>query len=360
MQGFLKIVGSGRRTARDLTTSEAEEAMRQVLDGQATLPQVAAFMAVLRIKEESSDELAAFTRVLRRCSQRLELGLPYLVDVCLPYDGRSKSPSLVPAAALVAAAAGARVALHGRPGQSTPPKYGSGVGDILACLGVAIDLPLHAAATLIEEEQIGVAYAACAQFSPRLELFHAVRSEYGMRSFFNTIEKLINPFGAPNGVAGVFHSPMLARVAGAMQAQDYRRGIVVQGPEGSIDVLCSRRTHLLEFSAPDAAPAEQTIDPAAFGWWQRADEHAVQVATAQDNADLTLRLLSPAGDGQPIEMWRRGALMTAALLIYGAGKAATFAEALAVAQDSLLSGQAFQRLSKLRVASQALWPVAVN
>src|SRR5690348_1258900 len=124
MQKFLKIVGNGQRTARDLTAEEAEEAMTMVLDGRASTAQVAAFIAAQRIKEESSDELAAFARVLRRFSHQVTVTAPYLVELCLPYDGRSKAFSLVAPAAILAAAAGASVALHGRLGQVTPPKFG--------------------------------------------------------------------------------------------------------------------------------------------------------------------------------------------------------------------------------------------
>ncbi|HUC20623.1 MAG TPA: hypothetical protein VMR98_03975, partial [Candidatus Polarisedimenticolaceae bacterium] len=124
MQRFLKIVGNGRKSARDLTIPEAEEAFEMVLNGQASQAQTAAFMAALRIKEESADELTVFTRTLRSYCERLPQPQPGLVDICVPYDGRSKSPLLIPASALIAAAAGAKIGLHGRLGQTLPPKFG--------------------------------------------------------------------------------------------------------------------------------------------------------------------------------------------------------------------------------------------
>src|SRR5690348_9286383 len=112
MQQYLKIVGNGQRTARDLTAAEAETAFTLIMERQASLPQVAAFMTAQRIKEESAEELAVFTQVLRRYCHTTSPGIPHLVDICVPYDGRSKHFSLIPAAALIAASAGARVVLH--------------------------------------------------------------------------------------------------------------------------------------------------------------------------------------------------------------------------------------------------------
>jgi len=350
MQTYLKMVGNGQRTMRDLTSEEAEAAMEMVMDGRASAVQVAALMAALRIKEESSDELAAFTRVLRRYSTRLELDHPHLVDICVPYDGRSKSPVLIPAAAFIAASCGVKVALHGRPGQTTSPKFGVGVGDVLAALHVPVNLSLDEAARLLMHESIGVGFVASEQFAPRLEVFNPIRIDYGMRSFFNTIEKLVNPFGAPAAIVGVFHAPVLPRVANTMQRQGYMRGIAVQGSEGSIEVLTSRKTPILTFDDPAGDPAELTLDPASFGWWERGED--MSNLTNRANADLNIQLLDPANaDASPI--YRRAALMTAALMLLAARKADTFEAALVTVQDALASGDPFARLERLRTAAHA-------
>ena len=110
MQQYLKIVGNGQRTMRDFTAAEAETTMERVLSGQASDSQVAALMAALRIKEESTTELATFTEVMRRYSQRLNSVQPHTVEVCVPYDGRTRTPILLAAAVFLAAACGARCA----------------------------------------------------------------------------------------------------------------------------------------------------------------------------------------------------------------------------------------------------------
>jgi anthranilate phosphoribosyltransferase len=352
MQQYLKIVGNGQRSARDLTAAEAEAAFSLIMERRASLPQVAAFMAALRIKEESADELAIFGKVLRRYCQQTPLSVPHLVDICVPYDGRSKHMSLIPAAALIAASAGARIVLHGRCGQSTPPKFGLGVGDILAALDIATQLPLESAGNLLLDDAVGVTYVDVARFAPALEAFNAVRFDYGMRSFFNTIEKLINPFDAPNGLVGVFHGPVLERVAAAMQQQGYRRGTAVQGTEGAIDVMTSRRTPLMEF-AGDSGLRSWVIDPAQYGGWSH-DEAPTMPITVRGNADLTRQILAARLTLPGLESYRRGALLTAALMVYSAGVAASYAEAVEQVEAVLMSGEAARRLARWQTHSKQL------
>jgi len=340
MQPFLKIVGNGQRTARDLTPDEAEKAIRFILDGRASQAQVGAFMAALRIKEESVEELTTFARVLRESAERIERHDARLLDIGVPYDGRTRAPSLIPAAAFIAAEAGTRIALHGRPGPSTSPKFGVGVGDILAQLSITITGTLSEAATSLDG--YGVAFVASERFASRLEAFNTIRLDYGMRSFFNTIEKLVNPFGAQAGLMGVFHSPVLPRMAETMQALGYRRGIAVQGPEGAIDVLSSRRTNVIQFSEAAPTPFQWTIDPADYGWWEKVED--VRGYSAQENAQLTLQLLDPDNNDPSLAHFRHGALLTAALMILTVELAPDFPNALDLAKEALQNGGALARL----------------
>jgi anthranilate phosphoribosyltransferase len=352
MQQYLKIVGNGQRTARDLTAAEAEAAFTLIMERWASLPQVAAFMAALRIKEESAEELAVFTQVLCRYCHTTSLSIPHLVDICVPYDGRSKHFSLIPAAALMAASAGARVVLHGRCGQSTPPKFGLGIGDIFSALNLAVNLPPDAASALLLDDSIGLTYVDVSQFAPALEYFNSVRLDYGMRSFFNTIEKLINPFDAANGITGVFHGPVLERVATAMKKQGYQRGFAVQGTEGAVDVMTNRRTPLIEFQA--AVDFQSwTIDPAKYGGWTQ-DEAPEMPLNAQTNALLTQQILMPHLVNPGLQHYRRSALLTAALMVYASGKAASYAKAIESVEAALMSGEAYARLARWQTYSMQL------
>ena len=194
-------------------------------------------------------------------------------------------------------------------------------------------------------DEIGVSYVLSEKFSPGLNRFDQIRLDYGMRSFFNTIEKLINPFNAGSAMVGVFHQPVMKRVALAIQAQGYGHGLVVQGPEGSMEVLTSRRNPIVEFQN-DGDLMEWAVDPASFGWRVLIDE-ALPITPA-NNAELTLKMLKP-GDDTPHQ---RSALMTAGLMIYASGKTPTFEAGLTAAQEALSSGIALERLKLWREASR--------
>jgi anthranilate phosphoribosyltransferase len=343
MQRFLKIVGNGRKSARDLTIEEAEEAFEKLITGQTSEAQTAAFMAALRIKEESAEELTVFTRVLRRHSERLEQLRPDALDICVPYDGRGKSPVLLAASALIAAAAGAKIALHGRIGQGLSPKFGVAVGDVMKSLEISVDASLAEAEKILEET--GVSYVRSEKFSPVLNRFDQIRLDYGMRSFFNTIEKLVNPFNAGSAMVGVFHQPVMKRVALAIQAQGYGRGMVVQGPEGSVEVLTSRRNPIVEFQN-DGELVEWAVDPASLGGRDRIDE--VLPITPANNAELTLQMLNPQNDTPH----QRSAVLTAALMLHASGRAVTFELGLENARNVLSSNAALERLQMWREASR--------
>lgn len=342
MQEYLKIVGNGRRTARDLTNEEAEFACTLMMDGRASLLQVAAFMAALRIKEESAIELTAFTRVIHRYSLHLPLQHPHGIDICIPYDGRSKTSILLVASAIIAGACGAYIGLHGRVGQAVPPKFGLGIGDVLAALGIPVDLPLATAGEMLNNTHL--AFVSAVHFAPQLEAFNQVRVDYGMRSFLNTVEKLLNPFGMPTAVVGIFHYPVMERVLETVQQMGYERGLAVQGSEGSIEALTSRRTPILEFNQNSFGLQEWFIDPHAFGWWESASDHTP--LTAENQAALTLQILDPSSNVVPY--YRQSVALTAGLMLYSAGKAVTLAEGVDQAQAALTSGAAQQQLMNLK------------
>jgi len=346
MQQYLKIVGNGQRTMRDFTADEAEAVMELVLSGQASDSQVAVLMAALRIKEESVSELATFTEVMRRYSQRLAEAPPHTVDICVPYDGRSRTPILLAAAAFLAAACGAHIGLHGRIGQTTPPKFGVGVGDVLDALGIPVQHNLAEAGEMLAAYRI--AFVDSATFSSKLERFLPVRLDYGMRSFFNTVEKLINPFNAPAAIVGVFHYPVLARVAETAEKLGYAQAIVVQGPEGSIEALTSRRTPIVEFSSTTALH-EWTIDPREMHIWEEAPA-IVPPLTPSNQADLTLQLLNPSATTSTYE--RNSTLLTAALILYAADLADSIPAGIRLAEIARTSGAAWELLASLRKERQ--------
>lgn len=353
MHDFIKIVGNGRKTARDMTFAEASQAMTLIMEGQATPVQTAAFLAALRIKEETAEELAGFTAVLRCYCHRATVERPELIDLCLPYDGRTKSLSLTPAAACIAAAGGAAISLHGRLGATTPPKFGFGVGDTLEALGVPVDLSLQAAAEGLANPELGLGFVSTWRFAPALEQFNNLRLEYGLRSFFNSIEKLLNPFGATTALVGVFHQPVMFKIALALQAQNYKKGLAVHGPEGSLDVVPTRLTKIVEVQSAWSEPLSWSIEPGEYGLRAKHEtleeaEQDTPALTAQQNTALTLELLQPASRRETLELrnYRAGVVLSAALLLQAAERVENIGAGLQLAQELVNSGAALDRLER--------------
>jgi anthranilate phosphoribosyltransferase len=128
-----------------------------------------------------------------------------------------------------------------------------------------------------------------------------------------------------------------------MQQHGYQHGIAVQGPEGALDVLTTRRTPLMEFNAADALQS-WTIDPAEYGGWGQ-DERFEMDVTPQTCATFTRHIIDPHSSTRELDTFRRGALLTAALMIYASGLATTFADGFNRAHAALTSGAAAQRLA---------------
>jgi anthranilate phosphoribosyltransferase len=144
-------------------------------------------------------------------------------------------------------------------------------------------------------------------------------------------------------MVGVFHGPVLERVAAAMQAQGYRRGLAVQGTEGAVDVLTNRRTPIMEFTSNDT-PHSWQIDPALYGGWSANLEAGMEI-TPKNNATLTRELLDPTSRPEWVS-FRRSTLLTAALMVYASGRTETFAEALDRVHLAYTSGDPLLRLTR--------------
>jgi anthranilate phosphoribosyltransferase len=230
-------------------------------------------------------------------------------------------------------------------GQSTPPKFGLGVGDLLSALGFPVTLSLQAAGDLLNQAHI--AYVDSAAFAPNLERFNQVRLDYGMRSFLNTVEKLLNPFMMPTAIVGIFHYPVMQRVIETIKQLGYSRGLAVQGSEGSIEALTSRRTPILEFSLDGDTLQEWAVDPHSFNGWETAPSDGS--LTAENQAALTLQILDPASI--IAFYYRQSAILSAGLMLYSASLSSTLGEGVVQAQVALETGKAQQHLLGMKKES---------
>ena len=329
---YVKAVGRGAKLRRDLTYDEAADALRLMLNGSASEAQMGAFLIAQRVKGESPAEVRAFTDVVRQeFSTPLRPRLKRLLDLATPYDGKARTAQLAPAIALLLAAAGLPVLLHGA--ADIPTKSGVTVGQVLAGLGVPTTLSPDAATAQLEKHAI--AYIDASQFAPAWNALTPLRHQFGLRTVFNTVEKWFNPADAPFQVSGFFHANYIEAVREAQTGQE--RSFIVQGEEGSIEMAAGRRTPIF---ARDAADDWQ-IDPTEVGLPLR--ERIALPPVVEQHVALNQSVI----DGEDNAAAEQVTLTAGALLALF-GRAADFKQGYHHATTLLRDGAASQILSSIR------------
>lgn len=201
---FIRILGKGKKGSRSLTFDEAETAMTMILGGQTTPEQIGAFLMLIRVKEESPEELAGFIR-----AARAQLGFPSDTAEGLPtvdldwssYAGKRRHlPWFVLSARLLAEQADVRVLMHGAPGSKDDRVY---CEEAVRALGLPVCEDLDGIAQAVTGG--GFAYIDLEHLSPALKHIIDLRSLFGLRSPINTLLRMLNPLSAPYIMQGIFH-----------------------------------------------------------------------------------------------------------------------------------------------------------
>ena len=225
---FIAILGRGRNLSRALTVEEAEEAMAMILKGDVLPEQLGAFLMLLRMKEEGPAELAGFVSAVRKTLPAPE---PGLVDVdWSSYAGKKRQLPWFLLAALCLAQAGHKVFMHGFDGHTAGRLY---TGEVLAALGLPT-APDFAAATR-QLKQNGFAYMDLAAISPPLARMMGFKPILGLRSPVHTLARMINPFGAPCLLQGIFHPNYMATHRDAALLLGEQNMVVFRGEGGEIE-----------------------------------------------------------------------------------------------------------------------------
>src|SRR5215472_6739933 len=243
----------------NLSCQEARDAMEALLTGQASQPQIAAFLMALRMKGETVDELVGFARAMRCMATPIDhqLNGEPLLDTCGTGGDVSGTFNISTIAAFVVAGAGGRVAKHGN--RSISSQCGS--ADLLESLGIAVALTPEQCAQAIREVGIGFLFAPALHTAMR----HAqpVRSELKMRTVFNLLGPLTNPAGANAQLVGAPSPKAAELMAGALAALDLPRGFVVHGSDGLDEITTTGET--LAFEIRNGTVERRILHPKDFG-----------------------------------------------------------------------------------------------
>jgi len=317
--------------------AEAEAAMEELLTGRVETPEMVRLLAALNRRPVEVQELAGFAHVMRRHATHVfaegEARPANMVDTCGTGGDGANTFNISTAAAIVAAAAGARVAKHGNRAASSR----SGSADVLEALGVRIDLPFERYGRAIREIGIGFLFAQAAHTATR----HAApaRKQIGARTVFNLLGPLTNPAGAQSQVLGVFSEDVIDLVAATLAELGVERAFVVHGTGGLDEISLAGETMVAEVR--DGAVRRFTVTPEEFGV-TRAPLESIRGGTPAENAALIRRIVE--GEAGPA---RDIVVVNAAAALVAAGVAANFREAAGLASFVISSGAASEKLASL-------------
>ena len=320
-----------------LSRAEMAEVMSEIADGAATPAQVGAFLAALRLKGETVDEIAGAAEVMRARVERVHVAAKVFVDTCgTGGDGRNTF-NISTAAAFVVAGAGVTVAKHGNRAVSSR----AGSADVLAALGVDVDASVASVERCIAEVGIGFLFAA--RLHPAFKAVAGIRRELGVRTIFNLLGPLANPAGARHQVMGVYEPRWVPILGGVLATLGAVHAFVVHG-DGLDEISVTGMTHVAEVK--DGAVERYCVLPEDLGLPRHAE---VEIAggDAVRNAAI-LRDVLAGQRGAP----RDAVLATASAALVCTGAAGDLKAGVVLAAEAIDRGAAAEKMRRLVEASQ--------
>lgn len=337
IQDIIAKIAKGPKASKDLTWEECKQAMKALIEGEATPIQVGAFLIAMRFKMESVTELAALTAAARQYVPPLAVSRDLaLVDVPT-YAGKQDTFHALIAASIVAVAAGAAVLMHGYDGIPGRP----GNAGVLRALGVPVDADLKTVAEELNGK--GFAYLDIGLYHPPVYRFLEIRQELGVRNVFHPIARLLNPARAAVQVVGLSHPPHFEKTAEALRILGCPRALVVRGVEGDPELSASMETRVLELRDERITPLGVAPKDFKLAFTPSREMAGFPPDQRKKEADLLRRILRNEVQGGP----RNWILMNAAMLLYAAGKGSSLYECFPIVRAVLENGAAARKLDEL-------------
>lgn len=323
---------------QQLNREQAVDAMQIIMNGEASQPQIGAFLTALRMRGETDEELAGFAEVMREKAIKVpvDIGDEPLVDTCGTGGDVSNSFNISTTAAFVVAGAGVRVAKHGN--RAMTSRCGS--ADVLEGLGVKIELAPEQVAECIDRIGIGFMYAPA--FHPAMRFAGPVRREIGIRTVFNLLGPLVNPAGATHQVVGVPSPDVAPRVARVMGLLGSQHALVVHGHEGLDELGVSGLSTVAEMMMRESAwVTSYEITPDRFGLGCY-DLDAIRGGSVRANVEISRSVLG-GERGAPRDI----TILNAGAAIYAADRAGSLEEGVTLAAEAIDSGAALDKAREL-------------
>ncbi len=329
-EAIVKIVNK-----EDLTYDEAYTVMNEIMSGETTPTQNAAFLAALSTKSakaETTDEIAGCAAAMRDNATKVDTGMDIFEIVGTGGDN-AQSFNISTTSALVAAAGGMKVAKHGNRAASSL----CGTADCLEALGVNIQQSPKCCIELLKE--VGMCFFFAQKYHTSMKYVGPIRKELGFRTVFNILGPLTNPGSPKMQLLGVYDEYLVEPLAQVLINLGVKRGMVVYGKDRLDEISMSAPTAVCEFK--DGWFRSYTIAPEDFGF-ERCTKDDLKGGTPEENAKITREILGGAKGHK-----RNAVLMNAGAALYIGGKAETLKDGIALATEIIDSGKALETLDKL-------------
>lgn len=329
-EAIVKIVNK-----EDLTYEEAYTVMNEIMSGETTPTQNAAFLAALSTKSaraETTDEIAGCAAAMRDHATKVETDME-LFEIVGTGGDNAQSFNISTTSALVAAAGGMKVAKHGNRAASSK----CGTADCQEALGVNIDQSPEKCVELLKE--VGMCFFFAQKYHASMKYVGAIRKELGFRTVFNILGPLTNPGSPTLQLLGVYDDYLVEPLAQVLISLGVKRGMVVYGQDKLDEISMSAPTTVCEFK--DGWFKTYTITPEDFGF-ERCSKSDLLGGTPEENAKITLAILKGEKSHK-----RNAVLMNAGAALYIGGKTDNMKDGVKLAAELIDSGKALETLNKL-------------
>lgn len=329
-EAIVKIVNK-----EDLTFDEAYKVMNEIMSGETTPTQNAAFLAALSTKSaraETTDEIAGCAKAMRDNAVKVETDMD-LFEIVGTGGDNSGSFNISTTAAIVAAAGGMKVAKHGNRAASSK----CGTADCQEALGINIDQSPEKCKELLEK--VGMCFFFAQKYHTSMKYVGPIRKELGFRTVFNILGPLTNPGSPSMQLLGVYDEYLVEPLAQVLISLGVKRGMVVYGQDKLDEISMSAPTTVCEFK--DGWFKTYTITPEQFGF-ERCTKADLEGGTPQENAKITRDILNGAMGHK-----RDAVLMNAGAALYIGGKADSIDDGIKLAAQLIDSKKALETLEKL-------------
>ncbi len=331
-----KLVGR-----ENLTAQQMFEVMELIMEGKMTPAQIAAIITALRIKGETVEEITGAVKAMRSKANTITPQLDYYIDTCGTGGDGGHTFNVSTASALVAAAGGVAVAKHGN--RSVSSRCGS--ADVLASLGVCIDLAPSDVKACIEQAKIGFMFAPL--FHPSMKYAAAPRKELGIRTIFNILGPLTNPAMAEGQILGVYDKRLMPTLAKVLLNLGTERAMLVCGEDGMDEITLTTKTNICELK--DGYINEYQIDPKDYGF-NYCELKALAGGDASENAQIIINILSGYDKGAKRDM----VILNSAAALYIGKKASDLGQGIQLARQIIEEESALQKLKEFASFTQSL------